>query len=82
MAHAVAFHEQRPVERALARHRLEIIGAVEPGRAVVIGRADLLQVGEIVARQILRAVEHQMLEQMREAGLALGLVLRPDIVPG
>ena len=81
MAHAVAFHEQGAVERA-RRHRLEIIGAVVPGGPVVIGRADILQVGEEVARQILGAVEHQMLEQMREAGLALGLVLGPDIVPG
>ena len=80
MAHPVAFHEQRPIERA-GRHRLEIVGAVERGGAVDLGRADLLQIGEIVARQILGAVEHQMLEQMGEAGLALGLVLGADIVP-
>ena len=53
------------------RHGLEIIGAVEPGGAVEVGRADLLQVFEIVARAVLGAVEHQMLEQMGEAGLAL-----------
>ena len=70
MAHAVAFHEQGALERA-GRHGLEIIGAVEPGGAVVVGRADLLQVGEVVAGQVFRAVEHQMLEQMGEAGLAL-----------
>ena len=80
VAHAVAFHEQRPFERALG-HRLEIVGAVERGGAVVIGGADLLQIFEEVAGQILGAVEHQMLEQMGEAGLALGLVLGPDIVP-
>ncbi len=81
IAHAVAFHEQRLFQRRL-RDRLEIVGAVEPGGAVVIGRADLLQVSEVIARQIVGAVEHQMLEQMREAGLALRLVLGPDIVPG
>jgi hypothetical protein len=81
IAHAVAFHEQRPLERP-ARHRLEIVGAVEPGGAVVVGRADLLQILEEVARQVLRAIEHQMLEQMGEAGLAAGLVLGADIVPG
>jgi hypothetical protein len=32
-------------------------------------------------RRIFRAVEHQMLEQMRKAGLALGLMLRPDMIP-
>src|SRR5690606_4669915 len=29
----------------------------------------------------LRAVEHQMLEQVRESGLALRLVFRADVVP-
>ena len=53
MAHPVAFHEQRAFERA-GRNILEIVGAVERGRAVVVGRADLLQIGEKVARQILR----------------------------
>ena len=79
--HAVRFHEQSPLERA-ARDGFEIIGAVECGGAVVIGRADLLQISEIIAGQIFRAVEHQMFEQMRETGLAPGLVLRPDIIPG
>ena len=45
VAHAVGFHEQGPLERA-RRNRLEVIGAVEVGRAVVIGRADLLQIFE------------------------------------
>jgi hypothetical protein len=80
IAHPVAFHEQCALERP-GRNRLEIIGAVEIGGAVVIGRADLLQIFEIVARQVFRPVEHQMLEQMGEAGLALRLVLGTDIVP-
>ena len=81
IAHPVAFHEQGAFQRA-GRYGLEIIGAVKPGGAVIIGRADLLQVGEIIGRQIFRTVEHQMLEQMGEPGLAFGFVLRPDIVPG
>ena len=63
------------------RHGLEIIGAVEPGGAVEVGRADLAQRLEIIARRVFGAVEHQMLEQMREAGPAGRLVLRADIVP-
>ena len=66
---------------ALRGHGLEIIGAVEPGGAVEVGRADLAQRSEIVARRVLRAVEHDVLEQMREAGAALRLVLGADIVP-
>ena len=80
IAHAIAFQPQRAFERG-AGHGLEIIGAVEIGRAVVIGRAHFLQVLEIVLRCVLAAVEHQMFEQVREAGLAFGFVLRSDIVP-
>ena len=80
VAHPVALEEQRHVERA-GRHGLEIIGAVEPGGAVVVGRADLLQRLEEIARRILAAVKHQVLEQVGETGLALGLVLGADSVP-
>ena len=78
--HAVAFEEQRAVERA-GRHGLEIIGAVDVGSAVAVGRPNLLQRLEKVARRIFRPVEHQMFEQMGKARLALGLMLRPDAVP-
>ena len=47
--------EQRAVERA-GRHGLEIIGAVDVGRAVAVGRPNLLQLHETVARRIFRAV--------------------------
>ena len=80
MAHAVAFEEQRAVERA-GRHRFEIVGAVGIGRAVEIGRANLLQRFKEVARRIFRTVEHQMFEQMRKTRLARGFVLRSDAIP-
>src|SRR3546814_9841615 len=54
MPHAVAFEEQREVERA-GRHGLEIIGAVEEGGAVEIGRADLAQRFEEIIGEIGRA---------------------------
>src|SRR3546814_15249358 len=43
--------------------------------------SDLLERLEKIAGRIFRPVEHQMLEQMRETGLARGFVLRPDAVP-
>src|SRR5690349_23012808 len=50
MPHAVAFHEERPLERS-GRNRLEIVGAIEGGGPVIVGGADLLQVGKIVSGQ-------------------------------
>jgi len=80
VAHAVAFEEQSAVEGA-GRHRLEIIGAVDVGRAIAVGRADLLQRLEEIAGRIFRPVEHQMFEQMGKTRLALRFMLRPDAVP-
>ncbi len=80
MAHAVRFHPQRHVERG-GRHGLEIVRAVEPGRAVLVGRAGELERAEEFVLVILRALEHQVLEEMREAGLARRLVGRADVIP-
>src|SRR3546814_8308374 len=71
---------QRQLQRA-GRHRLEIIGAIEPGGAVEIGRARVFQRHEELPVRVFRAVEHQMLEQMGKAGLALRLVLRSHMIP-
>src|SRR6267378_3621795 len=80
MAHAVRFHPQRHVER-VGGHVLEIVGAVFVGGAVLIGRADALERLEIVVIEVLAAVEHQMLEQVREPRAAGPLVLRAHVVP-
>ena len=60
-------------------------------RAVVVGgpvdaafaevRAGLLGEGEVLARRILRSLEHEMLEQMREACPAASFVLGSDVEP-
>ena len=76
VAHAVGLEPQREVERVL-RHGLEVVGAVVVGRAVHAGRADLLERIEELAVQVLRALEHQVLEQVREAGLAGFSFLQP-----
>ena len=78
-AHAIGLKPEDGVERSL-RHGLEIVGAVGVGRAVLVRRADLLRRLEEVVVEMLRAVEHQMFEQVREAGAALGLVLRADMI--
>ncbi len=80
MAHAVRFHPQRDVERG-RRHVLEIIGAVFVRRAVLVGRADPLERLDVVIVEMFAAVEHQVLEQMREAGPAGPLVLGAHVVP-
>ena len=80
MAHAVAFEPEHPVKRP-CRHRLKIIGPVKPCRPIIIGRADLLERLEEITRRVFGAIEHQMFEQMRKTRLALGLVLRPDMIP-
>jgi len=80
MAHAIAFEEQRNLERR-GRHGLEIIRPVEPGRAVEIGCANLPQRLEIIPRCIFGSVEHDMFEQMRIAGLAFRLVGGTDAIP-
>ena len=80
VAHAVGLHPQRGVQRS-ARHGLEVVGAVEPGGAVHVGGADLFERLVISALVVLRAGEHQVLEQMGEAGLAGRLVAGADVVP-
>ena len=51
------------------------------GGAVLVGRADQLERLEEFALVVLRALEHQVLEQVREAGAAGRLVLAADVVP-
>ena len=80
MPHAIGLKEQRPVKRA-RRHRLEIVGSVGIGRAILVGRADLRRILEEIIGRILRSVEHQMLEQMGKTGRSGWLMLGTDIVP-
>ena len=80
VAHPVGLHPEDGVERR-DRHVLEVVGPVLAGGAVQIGRADPLEDLEVVVVEVLRAVEHQVLEEVREAGLARPLVLGADVVP-
>ncbi len=81
MAHAVAFGEEGVVEHR-GRHVLEIIGAVGVGGAVQVGGADAFHRRDIGGIEVFAAREHQMFEQVGEAGLAGFFIFRPDVIPG
>ena len=67
----------------LGRQRLVVVGAVEPGRGVEGGADALERPGDAGRRRGLKArvtLEHQVLEQVRGAGVADHLVARADVV--
>ena len=81
IAHAIGLEPQRQLQ-LVRRHRLEVVRAIEVGRAVEAGGAGALEQLEMrVARHVLRALEHHVLEQVREARAARRLVRRPDVIP-
>jgi phage shock protein PspC (stress-responsive transcriptional regulator) len=80
VAHAVRLHPQRHVEGRL-RHHLEVVRPVLVGGSVHAGSAHAIERLEVVVVVVLAAVEHQVLEQVSEAGLAELHVGRPDVVP-
>ncbi len=80
MAHAVRFHPQRHVQRS-GGHVLEVVGAIGIGGAVLVGGADLLERLEEFAVVVFAALEHQVFEQVREAGAAGRFVLAADVIP-
>ena len=77
--HAVGLEEQAAFE-GVGRQRLEVVGVVEVGAAVerAAGRLHVAEVLELL--EVRRALEHQVLEQMGEAGAALGLGADADVV--
>ena len=79
--HAIGFEPQRRLE-LIRRNGLEVIGAIETGGAVDAGRADASEDAEVrVVFDVLRALEHHVLEQVRKAGPAWRLVRGTDVVP-
>ena len=81
VAHAIGLEPQRQLE-LVRRHRLEVVGAIEIRRAVDAGRAGAGEQPEVrVALDVLRALEHHVLEQVREARAAGRLVRGADVIP-
>jgi hypothetical protein len=68
----------------LLRHTLEIGGVVEGGEGVLLAAEAGDDLGELARRPARGALEHQMLEEMRDAGLSRriigGAVAIPDHV--
>ncbi len=80
-AHAIALEPQRELE-LVRRHRLEVVRAIEIGRAVHRRGARALEELEVrVLGDVPRALEHHVLEQVREPGAAGDLVAGADVVP-
>ena len=65
----------------MGRHRLEVVRPIQPGRAVHRPAGALDQGDVLGLRDVARALEHDVLEQVGEPGLAGDLVLGADVVP-
>ena len=77
--HAIGLEEEHHVE-LVGRHLLEVEGVVLVGLPVVAAAVVLDEPGQLAIGDILRALEHQVLEQVREAGAPFPLVPRSDVV--
>jgi hypothetical protein len=79
IAHAIGFHPQRELQRP-GRNHFPVVGAVGVRGTVQRGAGALerLEVSVVVVR---RSLEHQVLEQVGEAGVPRLLVLRSDVIP-
>jgi hypothetical protein len=78
--HPVGLEPEGQLE-LMRRERLVVVRPVEPGRAVHgpaggLHERDVLGLGDVAG-----ALEHDVLEEVGEARLALDLVLRADVVP-
>ena len=81
IAHAVRFEPQSEFQ-LVRRNRLEIIGAVKIGGAVDVGGPRRFQVPEmIVAGNVFGALEHHVLEQVRESRAAREFIRRAHVIP-
>ena len=77
--HTVGFHAQGPLQVVLGGlEALEVIGAVEPGRAVEPHASLIESLGDVGV--IRRSLEQQVLQKVRHAGFAVVLVHGADVV--
>ena len=69
VAHAIGLEEQRELER-VRRHVDVVVRPIVAGRRVVLAAGRFEPLVELAGLDVSRAHEHQVLEQMREAGAA------------
>src|SRR5579863_9843428 len=81
MSHAVAFREEHVVKHG-SGDIFKVIGAVTIGGAIEIGRANSFHGVDVGVVEIFATAEHEVFEQVSEAGLAWFFVLGADVVPG
>ena len=77
--HAVGLGPERGLERVRGDD-LEVVGEVEAGRAVEDAAVGLDELDELHLPEVLRALEHHVLEEVGEAGAVLGLDAEADVV--
>ena len=80
VAHPVGFHAHHQVE-PVGGDALEIGGVIGRGEGVVVAAVLRDDPAELAVRQLVGRLEHQMLEEMRDARLPRRLVGRSDPVP-
>ena len=79
-AHPLALRPDQPLQVA-GRNHLVVVGEVVVGGGVVDPAHILGQPVKALGRQVAGGLEHHVLEQVREAGPAGRIVLRPHTVP-
>src|SRR6476620_2476522 len=67
--------------KLIRRNGLEVVGAVEPRRAVQSTTRSLNQLEMLVRANVCRTLEEHVLEQVRESGSTHSLVCGPHVVP-
>ncbi len=80
VGHALGLGPEQALQ-VVRRHRFEVVGEVVRGGGVVVAADVFGQAVELLGLHVLRALEHQVFEQMREAAAAGRIVLRADVVP-
>ena len=80
IGHAVGFHPHHQ-RQAVLGDALEIGGRVMGGEGVVLAAIAGDDLGKFAGRDLFGALEHEMFEEMRDAGFALRLVGGSDLVP-
>ncbi len=80
LTHAIGLEPER--YRQLVRwHRLEVVGAIEPGGTVQRTAGALHELEVLVGAHVRRALKQHVLEQMGEARSPRALIGRADVIP-